>query len=497
MRPAPSTPTSSAWTRTPVPRPPRARRARRRRWVQRAAVVGLALLSAVTALHSVLNSAMVRTRLRDRVEAALAARLGGVELGSHSEVDWGLRLSFGPVRISPEPGSPVVMEMERVRVRPRWTALLAGRLEPGLVQLRTVVVRPGTHLEGLKALARRLQSRPGAPRKEAPASAAIGPRLPRLEIQDLRVELVSSQDGHPLDLGAWDAQVEVSGGASTRVLELAVAARRRWRGALHRALGARSTLPGRGGRGRHAAAAADRAAWPARGAARDRGLGHRTDQRAVLPADLRRGELEVSGRVDGLFLEGSRLAAEPVGPWRLSGAGTVDWDRGSREVRLRDGHIGFGENDSLRVNLEGVYEGTRSPRFRAEARVDQLRYQDAIDALPPQFSLGNEAPRIPGLLDARVRVSGAGARSRAVDARREARPHRAAGGQQGDARSSSGARSCTARSMQEDTAGRSAVGPAESELRPHLGPPAVRVARGDHQRGRRASGSTPASTSTR
>jgi len=46
------------------------------------------------------------------------------------------------------------------------------------------------------------------------------------------------------------------------------------------------------------------------------------------------------------------------------------------------------------------------PRFRAEARVDQLRYQDAIDALPPQFSLGNEAPRIPGLLDARVRVSG-------------------------------------------------------------------------------------------
>ncbi|HEY1418273.1 MAG TPA: biosynthetic peptidoglycan transglycosylase, partial [Myxococcaceae bacterium] len=126
----------------------------------------------------------------------------------------------------------------------------------------------------------------------------------------------------------------------------------------------------------------------------------------VLPADLKRGELEVSGRIDGLYLEGSRLASEPVGPWRLSGAGTVDWDRGSREVRLRDGHIGFGENDSLRVNLEGVYEGTRVPRFRAEARVDQLRYQDAVDALPPQFSLGDEAPRIPGLLDARVRVSG-------------------------------------------------------------------------------------------
>ena len=125
MRPAPSTPTSSAWTRTPVPRPPRARRARRRkRWLKRAAVIALAVVTAITILHSVLNSSMVRLRLRDKVEAALAARLGGVELGSHSAVDWSLRLSFGPVRISPEPGSPVVLEMERVRVRPRWTAYL-------------------------------------------------------------------------------------------------------------------------------------------------------------------------------------------------------------------------------------------------------------------------------------------------------------------------------------------------------------------------------------
>src|SRR5215831_17502766 len=202
MRPAPSTPTSSAWTRTPVPRPPRARRRdRRRRWLQRTAVIGLAILSAVIVLHSILNSNAVRSKLRDRVEAALAARLGGVEVGSRSDVDWSMRLSFGPVRISPEPGSPVVLEMERVRVRPRWTALLAGRLEPGLVQLHTVVLRPGTHLEGLRALAKRLEPRPGAPPKEASGAPAVTTRLPRLEVQDLRIELVSSQDGHPLDLG--------------------------------------------------------------------------------------------------------------------------------------------------------------------------------------------------------------------------------------------------------------------------------------------------------
>ena len=361
------------------------------------------MVSAITILHSVLNSSMVRMRLRDRVEAALAAKLGGVELGSHSEVDWSLRLSFGPVRIAPEPGSPVVLEMERVRVRPRWTALLAGRLEPGLVQLRTVVLRPGTHLENLRALAKRLQSKPAAPPKEG--APAPSPRLPRLEVEDLRIELVSSQDGHPLDLGAWDAQVEVSGGTSARVLDLAV----------QRDGGGEARSVVRWARDQPFQVEGGLEGMPLRPLIEL--LGQRVGVRAtagsvtcringLLPSDLMRGELEVEGRIDGLFLEGSRLATEPVGPWRLSGAGTVDWDRTTREVRLRDGHIGFGENDSLRVNVEGVYEGTRTPRFRAEARVDQLRYQDAVDALPPQFSLGNEAPRIPGLLDARVRVSG-------------------------------------------------------------------------------------------
>src|SRR5262249_3074789 len=198
MRSAPSTPTSSAWTRTPVPRPPRSRRRRRRlRWLQRVAVVILALFTGVTALHSILNSATVRGQLRDKVEAALAARLGSVELGSYTGVDWGLRLSFGPVRIAPEAGAPVVLEMERVRVRPRWTALLAGRLEPGVVQMHTVVLRPGTHLEGLQALAHRLESKgPTAAKEGAPSTS--GSRVPRLEVQDLRIELVSSKDGRPL-----------------------------------------------------------------------------------------------------------------------------------------------------------------------------------------------------------------------------------------------------------------------------------------------------------
>ena len=367
-------------------------------------MVILALFTGVTALHSILNSATVRGQLRDKVEAALAARLGSVELGSYTGVDWGMRLSFGPVRIAPEAGAPVVLEMERVRVRPRWTALLAGRLEPGVVQMHTVVLRPGTHLEGLRALAHRLESKgPTAPKEGAPSTS--GSRVPRLEVQDLRIELVSSKDGRPLDLGAWDAQVEVSGAASGRVLELAV----------QRDGGGEARTIARWAREQPIQLETVVESMPLRPLVEL--LGQRVGVRAtaglvsgrvngLLPADLKRGELNVEGRIEGLYLEGARLATEAVGPWRLSGAGIVDWDRGSREIRLRDGHIGFGENDSLRVNLEGVYEGVKVPRFRAEVRVDQLRYQDAVDALPPQFSLGNEAPRIPGLLDARVRVSG-------------------------------------------------------------------------------------------
>jgi hypothetical protein len=368
-------------------------------------VAVLASLALVTVLHSILNSSAVRTRLRDRVEAALAQRLGSAELGSHTAVDWGLRLTFGPLRISPEPGAPVVLEVERVRVRPRWTSLLVGRLEPGVVQVETVVLRPGTQLENLKSLAHRLQSQQPPGTGETAGGSGPPSRLPRLEVQELRIELVSSQDGHPLDLGAWDAQVEVSGAPSARVLDVAV----------QRDGGGEARTLTRWAKDQPFQVEAVVEAMPLRPLVEL--LGQRVGVRAtsglvsaringLLPPDLRRGELNVEGRIDGLFLEGARLATEPVGPWRLSGAGIVDWDRSTREMRLREGHIGFGENDSLRVNLEGVYEGARVPRFRAEARVDQLRYQDALDALPPQFSLGQEAPRIPGLLDARVRVSG-------------------------------------------------------------------------------------------
>jgi len=382
------------------------RRRRRQRRIRRVALGVLGAVGLVTGVHLGLNSSFVRGRLQAKVEAALSERLGEVELGSGTFVDWSLHVAFGPVRIAPVPDQGVVLEVERVRVRPSWTALLAGRLEPGVIHLETVTLRPGEHLRGLRALVDRVESRSRPAKAGETPGPARSSRLPRIEMQDVRVDMVSSADGRPLELGAWDAQLEVTGSSGARVVDLAV----------QRHGGGELRSVARLGRDAPIQLEAWLTVMPLEPVVEV--LGHRFGVRATagtlsghlagaIPADLRRGEAKLEGHLDGLVLEGRRLSTEPVGPWRLSLAGIVDFDRQSRELHLREGRIAFGENDSLRVGVEGVYEVRRGgPRFRLEARVDQLRYQDALDALPPQLSLGDEAPRIPGLLDARVRISG-------------------------------------------------------------------------------------------
>ena len=415
MRPALKFQSGTPPPKKPEAPPPRsassvrrkARRKRRReRRVRRLTLLAVGAAALVGGLHLGLNSAFVREKLQAKVEKALSERLGEVEVGSGTGVDWSLHVAFGPVRIAPVPGQGVVLEVERVRVRPEWTALLAGRLEPGAVELSTVTLRPGEHLQGLRALVERIESR-ARPAKspEPPASSGSG-RIPRLELHDVQLDMVSSADGKPLELGTWDAQMEVTGGAGARVVEVSV----------QRHGGGELRSVARLGRDSPVQLEAWLTVMPLEPVVEL--LGHRAGVRAtagtlsghltgLLPPNLRRGEGKIEGHVDGLILEGKRLATEPVGPWRLSMAGNVDFERQTREIHLREGHIAFGENDSLRVGVEGVYEGRKGgPMFRAEAKVDQLRYQDALDALPPQLSLGDEAPRIPGLLDARVRVSG-------------------------------------------------------------------------------------------
>jgi hypothetical protein len=104
------------------------RKRRRERRIRRLSLLAGGVLVAVGGLHLGLNSSWVRQRLQAKVETVLSERLGEVQVGSGTGVDWLLHVTFGPVRIAPGAGQGVVLEVERVRVRPQWTALLVGRL---------------------------------------------------------------------------------------------------------------------------------------------------------------------------------------------------------------------------------------------------------------------------------------------------------------------------------------------------------------------------------
>jgi hypothetical protein len=128
----------------------------------RAARVGLVAIAALVVLHggtlAVLSRSSVEARLRARLEAALGARLGNVAVDPGVHVDPLFRVSFGPVTVAGlDPRDPPTLRIERVRVRVRLLALLAGRVEPASVHFFGVRVVAGSGGEGLRALANRLR----------------------------------------------------------------------------------------------------------------------------------------------------------------------------------------------------------------------------------------------------------------------------------------------------------------------------------------------------
>ena len=362
MRSAPSTPASSAWSRTPVPRPPRARRRRvaldaasggRRRWRCSPRSPRCTRSSTPPPCGRGSGTGWRRRSPRGWGRSsweATPAWTGACGSGSGRYASlpsrarrWCWRWSgCGSVRDGPR-CSPVGSSLAWCRCTP-WCF---GRARTS---------RGCERWPGGWSRRPRHASKEGA---ASPVSAAT--RLPRLEVQDLRIELVSSKDGRPLDLGAWDAQVEVSAASSGRVLELAVQrdgggeARTIARWARDQPIQLETVVEAMPLR------PAGRAARAAGGSARHRGLGLRAGSTGCSPRTSSAASSKSRAASTACTSRAARLATEPVGPWRLSGAGIVDWDRGSREIRLRDGHIGFGENDSLRVNLEGVYEGVKRP----------------------------------------------------------------------------------------------------------------------------------------
>jgi hypothetical protein len=354
--------------------------------------------AALAAGYGLAQAALARPSVRERLRAeateALAARLGPVDVGD-ARVDWLFRASLGPVATRPAaPGAAPAVAAERVRVRPRWPALLAGRVEAASVRV-----------EGARLDVASLLARSGAPRGPAGSPRAASGRggdeaareaaWPAVWLE--RTVLVLPAGGRTVEIGPLAARVEASrrtGGVEVRA-------------ALRLAGGGSGTLEARRDRERFTARARlSHVAPGALPAPLRRGIAAGAlalEVEAVGPGDLSR--VEARGRIaaEGVVLRGARLAAEPVGPIDVAAEGTARLD-----VRRRRGTLA-GEvsvADALRVGVEAEASLAPGIPFSIALRAREVDYRAVVAALPAALAPPEAAPRPAGTLDAALDASG-------------------------------------------------------------------------------------------
>lgn len=357
------------------------------------------VVAALAAGHAWLNSPSTLARVRGEAERAVRSRLGDVQLGD-LEVDWLGRVAFGPISVAASrPGLPPVVRLERVRVGLRWLALLAGRAEAGTVTIEGARIEAGDRGQEIAALEGRLRARPRAAARGARAPAAVPPEVRFSEVTVVMGPL--RPGGPPLAIGPLDGAVAQGRSADEPL-----------RAEVRLPAGGRVHVEWTRG-GRSAALRASVA-----------GLGAEDlpeAVRALLPFDVARGVLDASlasdgpsqagsarieARVNGLVLEGERLASEPVGPMRAAFRGTLRWDAAAGRVAVEDGVLAVGEREAIRIAVSGEVVQGEDPRFAVETRADRVGYAAALEALPSQLVPVEEGPRLEGALSFRLGLSG-------------------------------------------------------------------------------------------
>lgn len=370
----------------------------------------LALIGVLAALYlgalGLVSRPAFKAALRDRIERLLRARLGEVSVGPEVTVDPLFRVSFGPVTIpGTRPVDPPVVLIDRVHVRARLGALLAGRAEPSSVWLQDVRIEAGRGGRALAELGARLPGHaprrvaPGAPGHAAQDEAKEERDDPYVSVRGLRVHLTVA--GRDVEIGP-----------------LAVNVRRDRRDGRERIQG-ELLAPG-GGRG---ALSATREGSGWRGAAHLGGIGPAALPEAArelpvtlaagtlsleltgeAPADLSRARLRGRIAAEDVALAGDRLGEEPIGPISAFATGVLEWDGAERRLALRDGALTL--PGDLRVALAGEARLGPSVPFSLAVRADQVDFAAFVAALPPALGLPADAPHPGGTLDARLDLSG-------------------------------------------------------------------------------------------
>jgi hypothetical protein len=125
---------------------------------------------------------------------------------------------------------------------------------------------------------------------------------------------------------------------------------------------------------------------------------------ADVAPDLAHAEARVRLRAEDVFLAGSHVGPDAVGP--LAGAVTaaVSWDGAARRLTVADGRLALTERVGLSFEGE-VGAGPHRP-FSLAVRADELDFGSLVAALPAGLAPPPSAPRPPGTLDAQLDVAG-------------------------------------------------------------------------------------------
>ncbi|WNG29209.1 hypothetical protein F0U62_38365 [Cystobacter fuscus] len=371
----------------PPPRPPLSKR------LLVACLLPVLLAGGAVGGKAWLEGDEVRARVMARARPALESRLGPVRLGDEFHVGWTGTVTLGPLEVpGTRPEGPPVVRIEHITVRPRWRALLAGRIEVGRVVLSEVMIEAGPSGRELRALVQRMRAPRPTPAPAA-SSSGSGGAWPEVRVEDLH--LAFERRGR-VEWGPLSARVRREDVDGVPGLE------------------ATAGLPGGG----HAELSLRKAESGVTGTLQVREVpAGSVLSLAEPPWAMEGGVLEAEARVDGseatfslvvkgLSLSDARLAPEPVGPLAFSAEGRARWELERRRAKLESLRVTVGERREAGIEVTGEADWKQAPRFSLRAELPPLTFEQALAALPSSLVPDQELAKLEGHFQGTFTVSG-------------------------------------------------------------------------------------------